>query len=153
MSTRFEKQDEDPEMFFACLDQVQQKYENNGMMLDDTEMSTQLVLVVPKEYQSILTNYMMYNEDVMIQEICEMLRHHYRDLKISSKEDQMDSEIALTGFGFKGRCKKCGAFGHKGAKCPEKKKENQMIDKKDNNIKIKGKCFNCGKEGHCVIDC
>ena len=153
MSTKFEKQDEDPEMFFTRLDQVRQRYENNGMTLDDTEMLTQLVAVAPKEYQNVLTNYMMYNEDVKIQEIRKTLKHHYRALKISSKEDQTDNEVALAGFGFKGRCKKCGVFGHKAAKCPEKKKGNNGPDKKENKIKIKGKCFNCGKEGHRAVDC
>ena len=94
---------------------------------------------------------MMYNEYVKIQQIRKMLKHHYRALKISSKEDQMDNEVTLAKFGFKGRCKNCGAFVHKAAKCPEKKKENQMTDKKDNKIKIKGKGFNCGKEGHHVL--
>ena len=107
-----------------------------------------MVAVAPKEYERVLTNYMMYNEDVKIQEIHKMLKHHYRALKISSKEDQMDNEVTFTGFGFKGRCKKCRAFGHKAAKCPERKKGNNMSDKKESKIKIKGKCFNCGKEGH-----
>jgi len=53
ISTKFERQDEDPEMFFICLDQVRQRYENNGMTLDDTEMLTQLFAVAPKQYQSI----------------------------------------------------------------------------------------------------
>ena len=121
------------------------------MTLDDTEMLSHLVAVSPKEYQSNLTNYMMYNEDVKIQEIHKTLKHHYRALKTSSKEDQTDNEVALARFGFKGRCKKCGVFGHKVAKCPEKKKGNNASNKKEN--KIKGKCFNCGKEGHRVVDC
>ena len=47
MSTEFEKQHEDPAIFFMCLDQVQQQYDNNGMTLDDTEILTQLVAVAP----------------------------------------------------------------------------------------------------------
>lgn len=64
----------------------------------------------------------------------------------------MDNEVALARFGFKGRCKKCGVFDHKAAKCPEKKKGNHANYKKNNKDKIKGECFNCGKESHCAVD-
>ena len=68
------------------------------------------------------------------------------------KDDSDDEdEQALITAKFKGRCNKCGKFGHKAKDC----RLNIENDNKKNNPKKKfsGKCFHCGKLGHREADC
>jgi hypothetical protein len=79
--------------------------------------------------------------------------------KIDDGDDNWDEdngEKALVGFSkqFKGRCRKCGKYGHKGANC---RSNNQVKGSNDQastkSTSFKGKCFYCNKPGHRKQDC
>ena len=72
----------------------------------------------------------------------------------SSKGSASSTEDALLATQFKGRCRKCGQYGHKGADCPEKKSENSTPSTTGSTTPIfQGNCRYCGKKGHKEAQC
>ena len=94
-----------------------------------------------------------------VEEVKERLRSKYNKLKVklnlSDKEDEEGEEKALAARfkkQFKGRCQKCGKWGHKSADCRGKTEEGENKNK-EQKPKFKGDCHYCGKTGHRAADC
>ncbi|KAL7543024.1 hypothetical protein ACHAWF_007297, partial [Thalassiosira exigua] len=64
--------------------------------------------------------------------------------------DEAPVERALASFikSFKGNCRNCGEYGHKGANCPERKKISYWKSELQ-----RGKCWFCEQEGHKIYEC
>ena len=63
--------------------------------------------------------------------------------------DSDDEETALAAGQFKGRCNKCGKYGHKSADCRGDKSQSA----ESSSGKFDGDCFYCKKPGHREINC
>jgi Zinc knuckle len=72
------------------------------------------------------------------------------------KEFSTDEEekVFYAGGKFKGKCNKCGKYGHKAAFCEttkgkdDGKKKGKDGDDSKPKTRFLGKCYNCGKSGH-----
>ena len=74
----------------------------------------------------------------------------------AKKKPKNNSNLSFFVGKFKGTCRKCSKYSHKGEDCwskskdPTKEKEKEKKGKKDMG---KVKCFNCKKTGHYDRDC
>ena len=118
-------------------------------------------------------------KEIDIERIRDRLRSRYERLRKSGgprhrkyqgrkKNDQEDDEEdsdgddadgedkALVSAGFKGRCHRCGMFGHKGWECPNNNNKNQH-GYQGNCLGQYGRkpvtCYRCGKKGHIAPLC
>jgi hypothetical protein len=78
-------------------------------------------------------------------------REHPRQLssrfeRIVKNESAREEEQALAAYSkqFKGRCSKCGEYGHKSGDCKDDKKGGSSF---------KGSCSYCEEKGHVIADC
>ena len=89
-------------------------------------------------------------------------RHHVRTVigiphsESDSESSSSRTEDALLATRLKGRCFRCGTFGHKAADCPEKKTDDRKSTSNNPTSTstktpktFKGDCTNyCGRKGH-----
>ena len=54
---------------------------------------------------------------------------------------------------FKGKCNKCGKYGHRVSDCWGNKKDNRNKNNTARNPSFNGECNNCRKRGHRAVDC
>ena len=66
--------------------------------------------------------------------------------RIAKNTEAKEEEKALAAFQkqYKGRCGKCGEYGHKSGNCPENRKGNSSFN---------GSCYYCGEKGHVKSNC
>ena len=65
-----------------------------------------------------------------------------------------EGETALFAGGFKGKCNKCGRYGHKAKDCRSNSNGNSSGNNNNNGSrKFNGECHYCGKKGHMKKDC
>ena len=177
----------DPDEWITELE-IQKVYlKEMGVAITEDELKLHIITNLPEEYD-ILTEQLEENMDTLdLEEIRERLIAKFekikkrkggwstRKMKSSDEEtafingDHNDDAGVMTDDGFiheaalitmfKGRCYKCGNFGHKSADCPTKigdSKSNQRGNSNPSNDKPKkfrGKCWKCGKYGHSKRDC
>jgi hypothetical protein len=80
-----------------------------------------------------------------------------------SADNSGETALVMSTKAFKGRCRKCGKFGHKAADCWfDEENKNKGTGSKGNNTgsnsgsgggKFAGECFCCGKKGHRISEC
>ena len=112
---------------------------------------------LPSDYDNIVENLEERVDLVInplgIEDVCQKMSEKFEEIRLRKKvkEDTDDKEEqALFTTKFKGRCNKCGKFGHKAKVC---RSNVDKIDQQENKKKFTGKCFHCGKVEHCEADC
>ena len=77
--------------------------------------------------------------------------------KSDSESSSSGTKDALSATQFKGRCRRCGTFGHKAVDCPEKKNDQKPTSNDSISTKTPKKfnrnCYYCSKKGHREADC
>ena len=100
---------------------------------------------LPAEYDStveaIQREMLMTSYTPTLEETLVLLRTKFKLLENRTKKEGTDS--VLIARGFKGRCRKCGTFGHKAVDCKKKEGGNS------NEVT----CFYCKKKGHRIAEC
>jgi len=83
-----------------------------------------------------------------------------KGIKTDYSESEEEGEKELFPKTFKGRCRRCGKFGHKAADCktdlkkgPWNPRSNKNNGGGNNQGRFQGKCNYCGKYGHKEADC
>jgi gag-polypeptide of LTR copia-type/Zinc knuckle len=136
---------QNPDDWFAELIYIQQQAKSIKMELSDNQLIAHVLNNLPsqyKEYKAILLKQAK-DGDLKITDTRDLLRTAYKQMERENKVDKED-----TGFvgqfkkQFKGRCNKCGRYGHKSNDC-----------KSDQLNGFKGKCNYCGILGHKENDC
>jgi hypothetical protein len=149
----------DPDVWLTTLEDLRTQLLNTtGSNLSEEDLLEHALNSLPKEYEIVVSKL----EDrlgasidpLTIVELRDALNLKYERIKETKNfvKDDEDSEIALYGGGFKGKCNNCGKIGHKSADCRDKKNNNKK-DKTGGKKKFDGECFYCKKSGHRASDC
>ena len=156
-ASKLTKKSKDPEVWISELELLRSRLAEMGTTVDDEFLILHILNNLPSEYDNVVENLEERVDSVLnplgIEDIRQKLSEKYEKMRLRRKfkEDSDDEdERALFVAKFKGRCNKCGKFGHKAKDC----RSNVDNDKEKNQKKkFTGKCFHCGKSGHKEADC
>ena len=157
-ASRLTKKTKDPEVWISELEILRSRLAEMGTTVDDEALILHILNNLPSEYDNVVENLEERVDSVInplgLEDVRQKLSEKYEKMRLRKrfKDDSDDEdEQALFATKFKGRCNKCGKFGHKAKDC----RSNTENGNKKNNPKKKfsGKCFHCGKMGHKEADC
>ena len=156
---------DDPDVWITKLEDYRARI--NEIVTDaadkmtDKEMMLHILNNVPKDYDIEVSKFedKLENGTLTLETIRSgfNLRFEKNNEDAGEKEEE---ETALGAFAkqFKGKCWKCGTYGHKGADCKKSGKGNN--NGKGNNGsnnngggRFSGQCHYCKKPGHKIADC
>jgi hypothetical protein len=148
---------QDPSVFITFLEDLRLSMEEMGNKITDKQFIIQVLNNLTEEYEYDVSYLERLKDDELtIEKVREELSLRYERLhnKRSDNNDKEKEETALyAGSKFKGKCIKCGKYGHKAVNCHGSNKpsdgSNAEADKKKNIIK----CFYCDKPGHKISQC
>ena len=119
--------------------------------MSDQDFMIHILNNLPESYDVILdgmeSRLMLPDSDpnkLTIENIRDKLNSRFE--RIANSESAREDEQALAAYSkqYKGRCSKCGEYGHKSRDCEDDKKGGSSF---------KGSCFYCGEKGHVIADC
>jgi len=149
----------DPEEWISELEGLRTEVEgiDSSSAMSDKDFMVKVLNNLPSEYDVILDgleNRLTLDQSdpntLTIENIREKLNNRYERIlgKIEAEEEK-EEEKALVGYykrQYKGRCSNCGEYGHKGADCPERDRDDNTT--RNNTSRFTGTCYYCGKIGH-----
>ena len=164
------------EIFCIPLELMRTRLQELGMEIPEKHFVLQVLKNLPKEYdiQCQVMRIKLSTRKLSLQSMYNHLELRYDDpssTKTSCKNGHSKSvfldndsdctkgstsrtEDALLPTQFKGRCRKCGQYRHKGADFPEHKTESCTPSTTGSTTtKFKGNCHYCGKKGHKEVEC
>ena len=154
-ASRLTKKTKDPEAWISELEMLRSRLKEMGTDIDDEFLILHILNNLPSEYDNVVENLEERVDSVInplgIEDVRQKLSEKFEKMKIRKKikEDSEDEDDqALFTTKFKGRCNKCGKFGHKAKDCRSTSDTHQGKTKK-----FTGKCHHCRKMGHKEADC
>ena len=156
-ASKLTKKSKDPEVWISELELLRSRLAEMGTTVDDDFLILHILNNLPNEYDNVVENLEERVDSVLnplgIEDVRQKLSEKYEKMRLRKKfkeESDDDDERAMFAAKFKGRCNKCGKFGHKAKDC-----RSNVDSDKEKNLKKKftGKCFHCGKVGHKEISC
>ena len=158
------KKNGDPDVFITQMEDWRTQMLSMNHPISDEQFMVHIINLLPKAYELEVSQLEKrvgaINNPLTIEDMREELDLRYERLNIRDDDDDDDGdgeEQALyASSGFKGKCHKCGKYGHKAANCRTNKNSQKKHDngKKHFNKKpYKLTCYNCGEEGHKAKDC
>jgi hypothetical protein len=152
-----------PDEWIATLERIRQRLSDMKAPISDEDMMVHVINNCPKEYDTLIET--MENEigrekdELTVERLRDSL--HTKSHRIH-KNDKKEIETALVAAtsgkkGFKGQCRICAKYGHKGWQCPDKGKAAD--DKSVSNstlttkTKFEGNCGYCGFKGYKEVEC
>ena len=156
-TSRLKSKRDDPDEWIMKLEKLQSHISEmspKAISKDVLKMNLMIHILnnLPEEYdnqvEQLEDKLNNTTEPLNLKTIRENLNLRYERLnnKDDDDEDNEDKEEkALVMTQFKGRCWKCGKYGHKGADCRSMNKGKSTY--------FNGKCNYCHKQGHKEADC
>lgn len=151
----------DPEEWISELEGLRTEIESidSSSAMSDKDFMVKILNNLPSEYDVILDgleNRLTLDQSdpnaLTIENIREKLNNRYERIKKNESEDDVEEEKALYANHqekalyakqYKGRCGKCGEYGHKSGSTNCSENENSF----------KGNCFFCEEKGHKINGC
>jgi hypothetical protein len=138
---------QDPDEWFTELEYLKQRLKGVKVNIEESELIAHILNNLPNNYSELVTSVEGDVDKLKMKTLRESVRAFYRRKVIKNglgkndDNEEDDENVALfTKQGFKGRCRKCGVFGHKAAECNKTGKE-----KPHSGAGSVKKCFSCGK--------
>ena len=147
---------EQPSTFIVKLERQRKKLKDNGIKYGDDEFLKQILAKLPKGKDGELGPYQVEKRNIELQmqtkqgygigDLTTALEKVYKDIYGEDGSGKANEQAYLAYKKvYKGRCDKCGKYGHKARDC-------RGSDYQPNNG-FKGKCYFCEKVGHRMQDC
>ena len=156
-ASRLTKKSKDPEVWISELEILRSRLNEMGTTIEDEFLILHILNNLPSEYDNVVENLEERVDSVInplgIEDVRQKLSEKFEKMKIRKKfknDSDDEDEQALYTTKFKGRCNKCGKFGHKAKDCRSNPDSNDNQEKKR---RFNGKCHYCGKVGHKEIQC
>ena len=149
-----------PDEWISELEIIRQRLKGLKSRISDTDFMTHILNNLPPEYETTIEKLEddLVNDSLTVELLREKLRMKHERI-MRNKENDTTKDTALmtatsgvrggtkTGY-FKGRCTKCGRYGHKAKDCTD----NQPNKLKCNYCKISGhKEKDCRKKKSCLL--
>ena len=167
-SSKLRKNSQDPDPWISELELMRIRLKKMGSKIDDEYLMMHIMNNLPSAYDGLIENLEDRLDSTLdpltISVLRDKVSEKYEKIKrrrgikdeVSDSEDE--EEKALFAKQFKGRCRKCGKFGHKAADCKSDIKKGPWTPSKRNGGggsrgRFQGKCNYCGKYGHKEADC
>ncbi len=169
--SKLEDARKDPEEWVTELEILRQKLKVMKSEITDEDMMIHILNNLPKEYENLVEVAEQKLDDksdpLDLEGLKTLLRRKYQRIKRLDSENDKEEEALLTRGTYKGRCHKCGQWGHKRADCKSNgtsnhrnKSNNNRVQGNNNNNnqeakkpKFNGNCNYCKKRGHKEVDC
>ena len=172
---RLKEENENPEDWITQLEIKRTKLKSMGHIISDKDLTVHVLNNLPEEYERKIEQLEKDMEDRVKSLIVLKLKkklcnkygktHKCKGYK-AGKENETNEGTALAMAGkFKCRCGKCGNWGHKPAKCPQKNNNAQQTYHQNHNQnrqagrylmrgyrKFHGRCHSCGYWGRRKVD-
>lgn len=122
--------------------------------MNDQDFMIHILNNLPEEYDVILdgmeSRLMLPDSDpnkLTIENIRDKLNNRFE--RIAKNTEAKEEEKAFAAFSkqYKGRCGKCGDYGHKSSDCSENRKGDSS------HSSFNGTCYYCGEKGHIKANC
>ena len=147
----------DPDEWIVYLEILQSRLEGMNYIISEKQLIIHILHNVPDDYDNIVEDLEKTVNDATnpldIETVKERLHSKWERINrrkdTDDDEDETGAEALFTQKQFKGRCRICGKYGHKGADCfqnPNRKKTFKPYGQYDSGFK--GKCNYCGDYGH-----
>ena len=167
-SSKLKKNTQDPDPWISELELMRIRLKKMGSNINDEYLMMHIMNNLPSAYDGLIENL----EDMLdstsdplpmsilrdkVSEKYEKIKRR-KGIKDEASDSEDEEERALFAKRFKGRCRKCGKFGHKAADCKSDIKKGPWTPSKKNGgggsrVRFQGKCNYCGKYGHKEADC
>ena len=158
------KNNEDPDEWITGLEATQTRIKEIvpnkvHVQISDDDLMIHVLNYLPKKSYDIekaACEKELEKGTLTITNLREELRRRYdSDIKDNMSEDEEESDTALFAKQFKGRCHRCGKWGHKSTECKDKDNKGKGGATKTNGggNKNSKKCTHCGRTGHLIDQC
>ena len=130
--------DANPTQYITYMEDLRIRLQSSGQKMSDMQFIMQIINTLPKEYESSVEQIERDMSTIDIGKVRDLLflKFHrlYPDKEASIAKDGHETAL-LAGNTFKGKCNKCGKFGHKAWKCREGGSNSSNDASNNNNIK------------------
>mmetsp|Transcript_15875 Transcript_15875/g.22369 ORF Transcript_15875/g.22369 Transcript_15875/m.22369 type:complete len:223 (-) Transcript_15875:1722-2390(-) len=124
------------------FDHIRQQLEDNGLVINEREFVTDIVLKLPNLYSELVTTIEMDLDKTTLADLKDKLRAFYRRKILTKGEEETEALIAKMSI-KDDSCSYCNKAGHHIDKCFTKK----------NREKKSKYCKYCKKKGHTTNEC
>ena len=151
------KKNQDPEIWITELEDLRMKLEELGSSISDNQFMIHILNNMTSDYDLQLAMMEKRINDKMnpltIDEIRADLNLRFERLNMELSDDNENEgveDLALFGGQFKGKCRNCGAIGHKAQDCKNKTQQNGT---NHGNSQNGAYCTYCRRSGHLKRNC
>ena len=144
----------DPDEWIDRLEELRAELEIMGSKISEEDTMIHILNNLPSQYETIVEKLISEISILKIEDVREEIQSKYRRLMKYADEDNEKAEQVLVASNtfkkkFKGKCNKCGIYGHKAAECRNVGNETRNRNSGANSSgRFNGKCNYCGKIGH-----
>ena len=167
---------EDPDVWLTKLEDLRVQLVRVNAPMTDEDLMEHVLNNLPDAYENVITKLEDKigdaNDPLTISKLRDELNLKFERLNgkrtiDNNSNNGQDGETALFAGGFKGKCNRCGRWGHKARDCrsggnnnnnnnngnQNRNQNNNRNESRNGNRKFQGKCNYCNKVGHKEADC
>lgn len=152
--------DTDPDEWMTdleCLRSEMNKVQIPGKTdMSEVDLIIHILSNLPEEYEVAVSELeeklKNTSTPLSIETVREKLNSRYERMTKNAEAKEEEKALAAFKKQYKGRCSKCGEYGHKSADCSERNKSSGAGNSSENK-KFDGECYYCGKKGHRKSEC
>eukprot|EP00733_Pompholyxophrys_punicea_P000164 Pompholyxophrys_punicea_v1_NODE_28_length_5163_cov_5.731206.p1 type:complete len:571 gc:universal NODE_28_length_5163_cov_5.731206:57-1769(+) len=151
-NNRVLKAGEDPDKWFLDLEHLRRRLLTMKAPVTDLDTIAHILNNMGNKYKELVTIIEGQLDGLTLEQLKKRVRAYYkRQTNLGHEaDDDDDDENGAALVMFKGRCSKCGKFGHKAVDCPSGNggAGGNQYKREQKGPKVAGRCNWCNKPGH-----